>query len=87
MTIIIYPAYFNVHYSRKEGRKVPKKLAFEPKMDIIIKALNDMGYKFEVEEDKRYPRFWWTEKGRIVVYSDEKKSEILKKIAKKIKNL
>ncbi len=87
MTIIIYPAYFNVHYSRKEGRKVPKKLAFEPKMDIIIKALNDMGYKFEVEEDKRYPRFWWTEKGRIAVYSDEKKSEVLKKIAKKIKNL
>ena len=87
MTIIIYPAYFNVRYSRREGRRVPKKLAFEPKMDTIIKAIKDLGYKFEVEEDKRYPRFWWSEKGRIVIYSDEKKTEILKKIAMKVKNI
>ncbi len=86
MTVIIYPAYFNVHYSRREGRRVPKKLAFEPKMDTIIKILKDLNYKFEVEENKRYPRFWWSEKGRIVVYSDEKKTEILKKIAMRVKN-
>ena len=87
MTIIIYPAYFNVHYSRKEGRKVPKKLAFEPKVDTLTKALKELGYKFEVEEDKRYPRFWWMEKGRIVVYSDERKTAVLRKIAMKIKNI
>ena len=87
MTIIIYPAYFNVHYSRKKGRKVPKKLAFEPKVDTLTKALKELGYKFEVEEDKRYPRFWWMEKGRIVVYSDERKTEVLRKIAMKIKNI
>ena len=87
MTIIIYPAYFNVRYSRKEGRKVPKKLAFEPKIDTIVKVLKDLGYKFELEENKRYPRFWWADRGRIVIYSDERKSEVLKKIAMKIRNI
>ncbi len=87
MTVIIYPAYFNPRYSRKQGRKVPKNLAFEPKIDVIANALKELGYKFEIERDKRYPRFWWSDRGRIVVYSDEKKSEILKKVAMKIKKL
>ena len=87
MSIIIYPAYFNIHYSRREGRRVPKNLAFEAKVETIAKALKDLGYKFEIEEEKRYPRFWWSEKGRIVVHTDEKKNEVILKIARRVRNV
>ncbi len=87
MRIIIYPAYFNIHYSRKEGRRVPKSLAFEPKLETIARAARELGYEIEVENDKKYPRFWWKEKGRIIIETDEPKSEVIKKIAKRIRNL
>ncbi len=87
MSIIIYPAYFNPHYSRRQGRRVPKSLAFEAKVDTISRALKALNYDFEVEEDKRYPRFWWQERGRIIVNTDEKKSELIMKIARKVRNV
>ena len=87
MSIIIYPIYFNINYSRKEGRRVPKSLAFDAKLDTIVKAARELGYKFDVEEEKRYPKFWWKEKGRIIIYTDESKNEVLRKIAKKVRKL
>ncbi len=87
MKIIIYPAYFNIHYSRREGRRVPKHLAFEPKLETIAKAARELGYEAEVEEDKKYPRFWWKEKGRIIIETEEKKNNVIIKIARKIRNL
>ncbi len=87
MSVIIYPAYFNIHYSRKKGRRVPRNLAFEAKLDTIVHALNSLNYEFEVEKEKRYPKFWWKEKGRIIVHTEEPKNEVIKKIARKVKNL
>ncbi len=87
MSVIIYPAYFNTYYSRREGRRVPKNLAFEPKLETLIHALNSLGYKFDVEKEKRYPKCWWKDKGRIIVHTEEPKNEVIKKIARKVKNL
>ncbi len=87
MSIILYPAYFNSRYSRREGRRVPKNLSFDAKVDTISRALRSLGYEFEVEPDKRYPRFWWSEKGRIIVHTDEKKSEVILKVARKVRNI
>ena len=87
MSVIIYPAYFNIHYSRKQGRRVPKNLAFDPKLETIAKAARELGYEVEIEPDKRYPRFWWGERGRIIIDTDEPKNEVIKKIARKIRNV
>jgi len=87
MKIIIYPAYFNIHYSRKQGRRVPRNLAFDPKLETIARAAREIGYDVEIEEDKRYPKFWWRERGRIIVEAEEPKNEVIKKIARKIRNL
>ncbi len=87
MSVIIYPAYFNIHYSRKQGRRVPKNLAFDPKLETIAKAARELGYEIEIEPDKRYPRFWWRERGRIIIDTDEPKNEVIKKIARKIRNV
>ncbi len=85
--IIIYPAYFNPNYSRREGRRVPKKLSFDAKLDTIARALRELGYEFEIEDGKRYPRYWYKERGRIIVKYDDKKSELIKKIAMKVKKI
>ena len=52
-----------------------------------MRAMKDMEYKFEVEEDKRYPKRWYEEKGRVIVECGKKKGELIKKIAKKVKNI
>ncbi len=87
MRIIIYPAYFNINYSRKQGRRVPRKLAFEPKLETIARAAKELGYSVEVEPDKKYPKFWYEERGRIIINTDEPKTKVLVKIARKIKGL
>ncbi len=83
--MIIYPSYFSNKNSRKMGRKVPKNLAFDPNPEIIEKALKVLGYKYEKQE-KKYPKQWYSDKIRFYVETSEKKTEVLKKISKIIKN-
>ena len=78
--IVIYPIYFNEKYSRIEGRRVKKDLAFQPKIEKIKEVAEKLGYKTEIEE-KAYPRYWWKEKGRLLINTKDKKTIIIKKIA------
>lgn len=77
--IIIYPAYLDAEKSRSEGRRVPKEIAIEnPKTIEIAKSIKQIGYKVDLEGEKRYPRSWW-EKGRVKVKdTEEPKTEIMK---------
>jgi signal recognition particle subunit SRP19 len=83
---IIWPNYIDASKSRKEGRKVNLKLAIEKvKLNEIASAAQSLGFQYELEEDKSYPRTWW-EKGRIKILNvNEKKIAILKKICNQIK--
>jgi signal recognition particle subunit SRP19 len=83
---IIWPNYIDASKSRKEGRKVNLKLAIEKvKLTEIASAAQSLGFQYELEEDKSYPRTWW-EKGRIKILNvNEKKIAILKKICNQIK--
>ncbi|MGC8585719.1 MAG: signal recognition particle subunit SRP19/SEC65 family protein [Thermoplasmata archaeon] len=83
--MIIYPSYFSGKYSRKEGRKVPGNFSFDPNPEIIEKAIKVLGYKYEKQE-KRYPKHWYNDRIRFYIETNEKKSEVLKKISKIIKN-
>ncbi|MCD6209200.1 MAG: hypothetical protein DRJ46_00925 [Thermoprotei archaeon] len=86
--IVIWPFYFDVNKSRSEGRKVPRNLAIkEPTLEKIVKAARKAGYKVEVEEGAKHPAHWYNEKGRIFVFSSEKKTVIIRKIAKMLKKL
>ena len=76
-----YPAYFDKNKSRREGRRVNRKLAIEkPSLDKLITAANQLNLKGKVE-DKAYSRDTWT-RGRLAVTINDKKSNTLKKIAK-----
>jgi signal recognition particle subunit SRP19 len=81
--IVLYPEYFNVKYSRGEGRKVPRKLAKKsPTVEEIEKAAKALGLTPIVEKDKSYPRFWHKKRGRVLIEKKKmNKTELLKKIA------
>ena len=79
-----YPAYFDKSKTRKEGRRVNNKLAIEkPTIEKIIAATNRLNLKGKIE-DKAYSRDPFT-KGRLGITITEKKSMILKKLAKNMK--
>jgi len=84
--IIVWPSYLESSLSRKEGRRVPLRMAIEKiKIEEIAMAAAQLNYKYEILSDKAYPRNWWI-KGCVKLYpKKESKSLVLKKIAQKIK--
>jgi len=84
---IIYPEYFDITLSKKKGRKISKRLAFQnPNTEELTRIARSLGYKVTIEE-KNYPGFWYKRNGRLVVDCKEerRKSEIIKEIAEKKK--
>ncbi len=86
---VIWPAYFDATHPRSKGRKVPLSLAVEkPSLSELIEAARAAGYAQVVaEEQARYPAYWYEQPGRVVVKSSEKKSEVIKRIARALVEL
>ncbi|HEC56938.1 MAG TPA: signal recognition particle protein Srp19 [Candidatus Syntrophoarchaeum butanivorans] len=86
--VVIWPTYLDKRASRKEGRRVPRRLSVKsPKLDEIRKALEKLGFEPEIESDKAYPRRWWEGGGRITVQNVNSKGELLRAVAMKIKEM
>ena len=88
--LVIWPEYFDQSLTRAGGRRVPKNLATaSPTVEAVHKAAKSLGYKPELEHDKKYPRIWWKkEAGRVLVNSKGiSKSKIILNIAKRMKKL
>ena len=84
--VILWPEYFDIKCSRRQGRMVEKKLAVDtPTTDEILKAAEALGYVKKVEEGA-FPRHWWKKTGKVIVERKATKSVIVKKIAEKIKS-
>lgn len=83
---MIWPSYFDIEFSRKEGRKVKKSLAIKnPTIDEIFQAAKKIGLN-PLKEEKSYPKKWWRKEGRIVVDKKGKKVEIIRRIAEEVYN-
>lgn len=83
--IILYPAYFDSSKSKKEGRKLQKKLCVQsPKLQELENAARALGLT-PASEQKSYPKSWWERSGRVVVNKKRKKGEVLKEVARKLK--
>jgi signal recognition particle subunit SRP19 len=82
---IIWPAYFDLTKTRKEGRRVPKSLAVpSPKILEIQEAAQKLGLDFEVVTDKGYPKTPWTKTGMLLVEKKGSKEQIISRIAKQL---
>jgi signal recognition particle subunit SRP19 len=86
--MIIYPSYIDSGLSKKEGRKIPKKLGVtSPKAQEILKALRVLGEEATLEKDASYPKRWWEKEGRVVISVKGGKKTLLKRTAKEIRRM
>ena len=84
--IIIWPEYFDINLTRKEGRRVPKKMAVSsPSSDDLFRACNKLKLSPELETDKSFPRQWYAGKGRVKINGKYPKTTAIKHIAKRLK--
>ena len=81
---IIWTVNLDKRKSRSEGRKIPKRYAVaNVKLKELIEACKALGLEFYAE-DKKYPKSWWEEGGRIRVKKTGKKLDLMIELAKKI---
>ncbi len=79
----LYPCYFDVSLTRKEGRRVAKPLAVaQPNITQISRAAKAAGLVV-AEEDltAKHPAHWFAAGGRIRVEYPRSKEELMKTIA------
>jgi len=82
---IIWPAYFDLTKTRKEGRRVPKSLAVQhPKIDEVKMAVERLGLEHELAPEAGYPKTPWLKTGRIMVEKIGSKEKVIVKIAKQL---
>ncbi|MFQ6060429.1 MAG: signal recognition particle subunit SRP19/SEC65 family protein [Thermoplasmata archaeon] len=85
--IVIWPIYFDSRRSRKEGRRVPKKLAVpSPEIEAIAAAAEEAGYSVVLEEGYSHPFQAQSQKGRIRMAISEPKTQALRRIAEHLKD-
>lgn len=84
MKHIIWVANLDAKKTRAEGRKIAKRFAV-PNVRLLelVQACRELGLNF-VAENKKYPRSWWEEGGRIVVEGEARKAKLMLEIAGKI---
>ncbi|MDR2873437.1 MAG: signal recognition particle subunit SRP19/SEC65 family protein [Methanobrevibacter sp.] len=83
---MVWPVYINSIKTRKEGRKIAKEYCVKnPELNEIAKAASRLKFNPQKEDDKSYPSSWWEYSGRVIIETDLKKNDALKKISSLIK--
>ncbi len=80
--IVLWPEYFDNSLSKKEGRRVSRKLAISaPTVEDIAKAAKKLKLNPKIERNKAYPGRWWQKTGRVLVRRALNKNQVIKRIA------
>jgi signal recognition particle subunit SRP19 len=78
----IWPAYFDIRYSRSGGRRVPRKWGIrDPKIEDIEKAALKLGLNPILIAGAAYSQYPWRKTGVLLVDKKGSKTEIIKKMA------
>ena len=86
--IILWPSYFDSAKTRRGGRRVSKRMATQnPTAAELLKAVESLGLKASILEGKAYPRNWWGWEGCISVEKSLKKTELIGKVAPRLKQI
>jgi signal recognition particle subunit SRP19 len=79
--IYIWPNYFDIRLSRKEGRRVPKKISTRtPEASKIFMAAKQLGLN-PITKQASYPKQPWIKSGLIQVDKKGQKTKIIRDIA------
>ena len=86
--IVIWPTYFDLTKTRKDGRRVPKSLSVSsPKILEIKDVAEKLGLECELVMEAGYPKTPWLKTGMLLVKKNEAKEQIIQKIAKQLLNI
>jgi len=86
-TCVIWTVNLDKRKSRNEGRRIPKRFSVpNVKLHELIEACKKLGIEC-VAENKKYPKCWWEDTGRVIIPKKESKTKIMIKIAQKILEL
>jgi len=81
----IWPAYFDIRYSRSKGRRIPRDKAIrDPKIDDIEKAASKLGLKPVLQAGKAYSKYPWKRTGVLLVDKKGSKTEVINMIAEEL---
>ncbi|MEM2212630.1 MAG: signal recognition particle subunit SRP19/SEC65 family protein [Candidatus Nezhaarchaeales archaeon] len=85
--IRIYTAYLDSSKTKRDGRRVPRRLAVDnPRVEELITAASLLGLN-PVRENVRYSKSWWEELDAVKVDKKMHKQQLLKLLAEKVKEL
>jgi len=85
---VIWPVYLEVGKAKGEGRIISRRNAVKsPKVEEIEKVAKMLNLEPVVEKEKAYPKTHWDKSGRVLVNKIGRKGEIVKEIAKGIKEM
>ncbi|NLK26130.1 MAG: signal recognition particle protein Srp19 [Euryarchaeota archaeon] len=85
---VLWPEYFDVDRTRRQGRRVKKGLAVkEPQLVNVIKAVEKLGLGWKVEDGKSYPGAWWNKQGMLLVENNMAKTKLLTKVAQELQRV
>ncbi|MFX1250233.1 MAG: signal recognition particle subunit SRP19/SEC65 family protein [Promethearchaeota archaeon] len=85
---VIYPAYLDSEYSRKDGRRLSKSETIsQPTLLELRLAAEKIGWNFEENKEGVYPKEHWKKRGliRIEKPEDLNKTMVLKHLSREIK--
>jgi signal recognition particle subunit SRP19 len=82
----IWPAYFDVKYSRGDGRRIPRSQAVrDPKIEDIEKVAIKLGLKPVLQPGAAYSKYPWLKTGALLVDKKGSKTDVIKKIAAELR--
>jgi signal recognition particle subunit SRP19 len=81
--LIIWPIYFDINISRKNGRKISKKYSIDkPDIEKISKILKSLGIPHDIEKNTSHPFRPWKKDGRIIINKKVDKNKLINQISK-----
>jgi len=85
--VVVWPAYFDSTKTCSSGRRTPKRMSVpSPSIKEILAAAKRLGLECREASEKRYPRFPRDRTGSVLITRIKPKSQILKDIAKELRN-
>jgi signal recognition particle subunit SRP19 len=86
--VVLWPVYFDSTKTRAGGRKVPRRLA-KPSttLGMVEKAIENLGFSYEVVMEASYPRSPWKKTGLILVKKTKPKNQLVMEVAQEISKL
>ncbi len=86
--IILWSLYFDSNKTRKQGRRVSKKISIpSPKLLELESAVKKLGLLPEIVSDAAHPSCPWRKTGFLTLRKNETKGKMIDKIAKELYSL